>query len=76
MLKFLLITFIVIYILGYIGKWFLSNWIKKMSNNQSSPNESQNKKEGEVTVNSNQNTKSNNRFKGEGDYIDYEDITD
>ena len=75
MLKFLLIFFIVIYILGYVGKWFIRNWLKKMSNQQMNQNEPNSKREGEVTINV-KDTKSEKRFKGDGDYVDYEEIGD
>ena len=75
MLKFLLIFFIVIYVLGYVGKWFFANWIKKMSNQQMHQNEYNNKKEGEVTIDV-KSTKGEKKFKDDGDYIDYEEVGD
>ena len=75
MLKFLLIFFIVIYVLGYVGKWFFAHWIKKMSNQQMNQKEYNNKKEGEVTIDVKE-TKNGNKFKGDGDYVDYEEVND
>ena len=75
MLKFLLIFFIVIYVLGYIGKWFFARWIKKMSNQQMNPNEYNQKKEGEVTIDG-QGANLDSKFEGDGEYVDYEDIKD
>ncbi len=75
MLKFLLIFFIVIYVLGYVGKWFFANWIKKMTNNQTNQNEYNNKKEGEVTIDINQSG-AKKFHKTDGDYIDYEEVED
>lgn len=73
MLKFLLIFFIVIYVLGYVGKWLFANWIKKMSNNQMNQNEYNTKKEGEVTIDTNR-ASTEKKFKDNGNYIDYEEV--
>jgi len=75
MLKFLLIVFIIIYILGYVGKWFLANWIKKVSKQQMNTSEYNQKKEGEITVETN-TTNTNKKFKDDGEYVDYEEIKD
>ena len=73
MLKFLLIFFIVIYLLGYFGKLFISRWIKKVANQQRNQDVYNQKKEGEVTVDTNaQNT--NNQSTNKGDYVDYEEV--
>lgn len=73
MLKFLLIFFIVIYVLGYLGKWFFFNWIKKFSNQQPGQDSSNQKKEGEVTINTNPQN-SNKHQESNGEYVDYEEI--
>jgi cellulose synthase/poly-beta-1,6-N-acetylglucosamine synthase-like glycosyltransferase len=73
MLKFLLIFFIVIYVLGYFGKLFFFNWIKKVSNQPPGQDAYNSKKEGEVTINTNpQNSKIHNESNGE--YVDFEEI--
>ena len=73
MLKFLLIFFIVIYLLGYFGRLFILRWIKKVTNQQSNQDVYNKKREGEVTVDTNaQNTK--NQSANKGDYVDYEEI--
>jgi hypothetical protein len=72
MLKFLLIFFIVIYLLGYLGKWFFVRWVKKMSNQQYSQ-ASDMRQEGEVTIDIDK-TQSNKRFNTEGEYVDYEEV--
>lgn len=75
MLKFLLIFFIVIYLLGYFGKLFLSRWIKNAANKQSNYDAYNQKKEGEVTVDTNPNNKNSSNTKG-GEYVDYEEVND
>ncbi|MBI9067122.1 MAG: hypothetical protein JEZ09_07505 [Salinivirgaceae bacterium] len=72
MLKFLLIFFIVIYLLGFIGRMLIKNWLRKMGNhNESQSND--NRKEGEVIINT--NTKDSKKFnKTDGDYVDYEEV--
>jgi hypothetical protein len=71
MLKFLLILFLIIYIIGYLAKFFLARWIRKMSDMQN-PEKFSRKKEGEVTVNQVKQAKS--RYKDEGEYVDFEEL--
>ena len=71
MLRFLLILFLVIYVLGYIAKFFFARWVKKVSEMQN-PENFNRKKEGEVTVNQTQQKQS--RFKDEGEYVDFEEV--
>lgn len=75
MLKFLLIFFIVIYLVGYISKLLFVNWVKKVSNQQMNQDVYNTKKEGEVTIDKNpQNSRKTNSKDGE--YIDYEEVKD
>jgi len=74
MLKFLLIFFIVIYLFGYLGRFFLRNWLKKMSNQQNNYSQPT-QKEGEVTVNINPN-KHGRKNDNDGEYVEYEEIKD
>ena len=73
MLKFLLIFFIVIYLIGYLGKFFLARWIKKMSGQNMNQNHYQEKQEGEVTINTDPTKNKKGKFT-DGDYVDYEEI--
>ena len=73
MLKFLLIFFIVIYLLGYFGRLFITRWIKNVAKKQSNYDTYNQKKEGEVTIDTNIQDKNNANSKG-GDYIDYEEV--
>lgn len=75
MLKFLLIFFIVIYLVGYIAKLLFVNWVKKVSNQHLNQDVYNTKKEGEVTIDKNpQNSRKTNTKNGE--YIDYEEVKD
>ena len=60
MLKFLLIFFIVIYLLGYLGRLFISRWIKNVTNQQRNQDVYNQKKEGEVTIETNSQNQQNN----------------
>ncbi|MDA3891929.1 MAG: hypothetical protein PF517_09740 [Salinivirgaceae bacterium] len=75
MLKFLLIFFIVIYLIGYLGRFLFTRWIKKVSNQQMGGKDFNPKPEGEVTVDSNAKKSKKDRFE-DGDYVDYEEIND
>lgn len=71
MLKFILIFILIIYLLGYLGKLFFRNWIRKMSDqNQNNYNS---RKEGDVHINLNQQ-KEKKFNKEDGEYVDYEDV--
>ncbi|PKP11415.1 MAG: DUF4834 domain-containing protein [Bacteroidetes bacterium HGW-Bacteroidetes-4] len=76
MLKFLLIFFIVIYLLGLLVKWFFASLINKASSGAGfdSGRESR-RKEGEVSVDKTPG-KSKLFTKDEGEYVDYEEIKD
>jgi hypothetical protein len=75
MLKFLLIFFIAIYLVGYIAKLLFVNWVKKVSNQQMNQDVYNTKKEGEVTIDKNpQNSRKTNSKDGE--YVDYEEVKD
>lgn len=73
MLKFLLIFLIVIYLLGYLGRIFINNWLRKMSNQARENHSNHNQKEGDVTINM-QKGSSKKINKNDGDYIDYEEV--
>lgn len=74
MLKFLLIFIAIIYIVGYIGRLLLGNWLKKMQNPNQFQSKPQNTRpEGEVIID--KNTTNKKRFDNkDGDYIDYEEV--
>lgn len=71
LIKAILITFLIIYVIGFLFKlwikYFLKKAVKNMTN-QGNPN----RKEGEVTVEyKNDNKKFNSDI---GEYVDYEEI--
>ncbi len=73
MLKFLVIFFSIIYIIGLLVRWFIKRWFVSLSQ-QNQKKEPQNaRKEGEVTIDYSQNT-DRKLDAEEGEYIDYEDI--
>ncbi|OFX56704.1 MAG: hypothetical protein A2046_00195 [Bacteroidetes bacterium GWA2_30_7] len=71
LIKFILITFLVIYVIGFLFKLWIKMFLKKAvknMNNQSQPI----KKEGEVTV---EYKNDNKKFKSDdGEYVDYEEV--
>jgi len=77
-LKFLLIFFIVIYLLGYLGKLLFIYWLKKVMNQKMNQNAYEQKKEGEVTINKNaKTTKTAKKYNtSNSEYVDYEEIKD
>ncbi len=75
MLKFLLIFIAIIYISGYLGRLLLGRWLKKMQNPSQFQNnqQQQHRPEGEVSVDKKANDKKHFE-KGDGEYVDYEDV--
>ena len=71
LIKFILITFLVIYVIGFLFKLWLKYFLKKTVKNMTNQNQT-NKKEGEVTVEyKNDNKKFNSDI---GEYVDYEEV--
>ncbi len=75
MLKFLLIFFIVLYLLGYFGRLIFNYWIRKVTNQTNQNSYNNNKKEGEVTITTDTGNSKQSNIKG-GEYVDYEEIND
>ena len=73
MLKFLLIFFIIVYLIGYLGRIFLKNWLRKMSGQNNQQYNYKQKPEGEVTVDTNPKNSKKGKFK-DGEYVDFEEI--
>lgn len=73
MIKFLLIFFIVIYVLGYLGKLFLRNWLNKMANHGQPNPENTKRREGDIHINKKQG-KDKKFDKSDGEYVDYEEV--
>lgn len=74
MLKFLIIFIGIVYIVGYIGRLLIGQWLKKMQN----PNQFQNKQqqvrpEGEVFVKKTTDNKKHFNI-DDGEYVDYEEV--
>ncbi len=73
MLKFLVIFFSVIYLIGLIVKWFLKRWFVSLSQQNQNNNEQKSQKEGEVTIDYSENT-DKKMGANDGEYVDYEEI--
>lgn len=74
MFKFILILFLIFFILKFIAQFFLKSFLRNMQNNANNQQAQHNqKKEGDVTINAKPN-QGKKIDKGEGDYIDYEEI--
>jgi hypothetical protein len=74
MLKFILIVFLIFFILKFIVQYFLRSFLKNMQKNSGDQQTQYNqKKEGDVTINSKPKT-GKKIDKDEGDYIDYEEM--
>ncbi len=71
-LIFIIVSYLIIYLIGIIGKWAVKRWLNKMQD----PNNKQttNKKEGEVTVNFGRKTQRKHFNKDDGEYVDYEEV--
>ena len=72
--RFLLILFLIFFIVRIITRYALKNYFTKMQNNfESQQNEYNQKKEGDVTINT--RPKSGKKIdKDEGDYVDFEEV--
>lgn len=75
MLKFLLIFFIVIYLVGYLGRLFLARWVRNVTGQNTKNHYQKQKPEGEVTINKGNSKSQKNQFNN-GEYVDYEEIND
>ncbi len=75
LLKFIFIAFLIIYLLGYIGRYLLSRWLKKFQQGAQgqATQGGKSQKEGEVTINNNP-TEKKHFSKDDGEYVDYEEI--
>ncbi len=77
MIKFLVIFFIVIYALAYLGRYLLTRFIRNAASqagrNATYRRTYSNRKEGSVTVENNKSSKKH--FSGsDGEYVDYEEV--
>lgn len=74
MLKFLLIFFIIIYLLSFIGKWFFTSLVNKAtSGSHFNSGQQNNRPEGDVSVQK-EPQKSKLFKKDDGEYVDYEEV--
>lgn len=74
LVRFLLILFIIFFIIRLLTRFVLGSYIKNMKRNfENQQNHSNNRKEGDVTINTKPKT-DKKIDKDEGDYIDYEEI--
>jgi hypothetical protein len=74
MFRFLLILVLIFFIVKFFAQFFLKVFLNKMQNNGGNQQSQYNqKKEGEVTINTKPN-QGKKIDKDEGDYIDYEEI--
>ncbi|MFC2152578.1 hypothetical protein ACFLSE_08630 [Bacteroidota bacterium] len=74
LVRFLLILFLIYFIVRIFTRYVLRSYFKKMQRNfENQQNSYSNKKEGDVTINTDPN-KGKKIEKEEGDYIDYEEI--
>ena len=72
-LKFILITFLVLTVLGYIFRFLLKIYLKRLARKMSNYQEYQGEKVGDAFI---KNTTSKEKVvnKDVGDYVDYEEI--
>jgi len=74
MLKFLLVLFIIYFIIRIFTRYFLRRFAKNMQQNfEEKGNRYNKRKEGDVTINT-KPKKGKKIDKGEGDYVDYEEV--
>ncbi len=71
LLTILLVAFIVYYFFKYLGRFLLSKIFKNLESRMNDNNYTE-KKEGEVTIQKGQDK--NNRGKGVGEYVDFEEM--
>ncbi len=74
LVRFLLVLLVIYFIGRIFSRFILRSYVKNMKRNFENQNtQYSNKKEGDVTINP--NSKNDKKFnKGEGDYVDYEEI--
>ncbi len=74
MARFLLILFVIFFIVRIFTRYVLRRYFSKMQQNfEDQQQQYQNKKEGDVTINTKPNS-SKKIDKDEGDYVDYEEV--
>lgn len=74
LVKFLLILFLIYFIVRIFTRYIFQSYFKKMQGNfENQQNQHNNKKEGDVTINT-KSGKGKKIDKDEGDYVDYEEI--
>jgi len=73
LVRFLLIIFIIFFLVRVIVRFIFRSYVKNMQ--QNFENQQKNKKEGEVTINTKPKT-GKKIDKDEGDYVDYEEISE
>ncbi len=74
LVRFLLIVFLIYFIIRIFTRYIFRSYFKKMQGNfENQQNQYNNKKEGDVTINT-KSGKNKKIDKNEGDYIDYEEI--
>lgn len=74
MVRFILILLIIFILIRIVTRYVLRSFIKNMQGNfENQKNQDSNKKEGDITINS--QAKKDKKFDtDEGDYIDYEEV--
>lgn len=74
LVRFLLILFLIYFIVRIFTRYIFRSYFKKMQGNfENQQHQHNNKKEGDVTINT-KSGKGKKIDKNEGDYIDYEEI--
>ena len=74
LVRFLLILFLIYFIIRIFTRYIFRSYFKKMQRNfEGQRNQYNNKKEGDVTINT-KSCKGKKIDKNDGDYIDYEEI--
>ncbi|MFC2103775.1 DUF4834 family protein [Bacteroidota bacterium] len=74
LVRFLLILFLIYFIVRIISRYVLRSYFKKMQRNfENQQNPHSNKKEGDVTINTDPK-KGKKIDTDEGDYVDYEEV--
>jgi len=74
LIRFALILFVVFFLIRVITRYVLRSYMKNVQRNfENQQNQHSNKKEGDVTINT-QPKKEKKIDQGEGDYIDYDEI--
>jgi hypothetical protein len=76
--KFLLIVFVILYLIGFVFRWFLKKFIRSAQEGyygtqSSSQAQSQSRQQGDVRIDYVPPKKKGKHFKG-GDYVDYEEL--